>query len=206
MIIPRQFLECYAFCFGCSCNCILSDWNFVLYVPVGLLDFVCLLLDFVMLLFLVLHAIVPGGAYSSSFFFFFFTIHSSKFMVINQFFPSCFWCLAYEEFRQDEFSFGNRAVTHGGNQDREGALMSSKMGSSSTTELRPKTAEQSKPTSMPPASVMTRLILIMVWRKLIRNPNTYSSLIGLTWSLVSFKYALFICPTHFSYLFLWLFH
>ncbi|KAL6494340.1 Peptidyl-prolyl cis-trans isomerase NIMA-interacting protein 1 [Orobanche gracilis] len=41
---------------------------------------------------------------------------------------------------------------------------------------------------MPPASVMTRLILIMVWRKLIRNPNTYSSLIGLTWSLVSFRW------------------
>lgn len=41
---------------------------------------------------------------------------------------------------------------------------------------------------MPPASVMTRLILIMVWRKLIRNPNTYSSLIGLVWSLISFRY------------------
>jgi auxin efflux carrier family len=40
---------------------------------------------------------------------------------------------------------------------------------------------------MPPASVMTRLVLIMVWRKLIRNPNTYSSLLGLTWSLVSFR-------------------
>lgn len=40
---------------------------------------------------------------------------------------------------------------------------------------------------MPAASVMTRLILIMVWRKLIRNPNTYSSLIGLIWSLVSFR-------------------
>lgn len=40
---------------------------------------------------------------------------------------------------------------------------------------------------MPPASVMTRLILIMVWRKLIRNPNTYSSLLGLTWSLVSYR-------------------
>lgn len=40
---------------------------------------------------------------------------------------------------------------------------------------------------MPPTSVMTRLILIMVWRKLIRNPNTYSSLIGLIWSLVSFR-------------------
>ncbi|KAJ6408382.1 hypothetical protein OIU84_011655 [Salix udensis] len=43
---------------------------------------------------------------------------------------------------------------------------------------------------MPPTSVVTRLILIMVWRKLIRNPNTYSSLIGLTWSLVSFKWNL----------------
>ncbi|KAG2699549.1 hypothetical protein I3843_07G195600 [Carya illinoinensis] len=41
---------------------------------------------------------------------------------------------------------------------------------------------------MPPASVMTRLVFIMVWRKLIRNPNTYSSLLGLTWSLVSFRY------------------
>jgi auxin efflux carrier family len=40
---------------------------------------------------------------------------------------------------------------------------------------------------MPPTSVMTRLILIMVWRKLIRNPNTYSSLIGLVWSLVCFR-------------------
>lgn len=42
---------------------------------------------------------------------------------------------------------------------------------------------------MPPASVMTRLILIMVWRKLIRNPNTYSSLIGLAWSLIAFRLA-----------------
>ncbi|XP_038880002.1 auxin efflux carrier component 2 [Benincasa hispida] len=41
---------------------------------------------------------------------------------------------------------------------------------------------------MPPASVMTRLILIMVWRKLIRNPNTYSSLLGVAWSLVSYKW------------------
>ncbi|XP_038892566.1 auxin efflux carrier component 4-like [Benincasa hispida] len=41
---------------------------------------------------------------------------------------------------------------------------------------------------MPPTSVMTRLILIMVWRKLIRNPNTYSSLIGLVWSLIAFRW------------------
>jgi auxin efflux carrier family len=45
--------------------------------------------------------------------------------------------------------------------------------------------------AIPPASVMTRLILIMVWRKLIRNPNTYSSIIGLTWSLISFRYHTF---------------
>ncbi|GMP36661.1 hypothetical protein CsSME_00008717 [Camellia sinensis var. sinensis] len=47
---------------------------------------------------------------------------------------------------------------------------------------------EEKKHQMPPASVMTRLILIMVWRKLIRNPNTYSSLLGLIWSLVSFRY------------------
>ncbi|XP_018687037.2 probable auxin efflux carrier component 1c [Musa acuminata AAA Group] len=43
------------------------------------------------------------------------------------------------------------------------------------------------PTTMPPASVMAKLILVVVWRKLIRNPNNYASLIGLAWSLVSFK-------------------
>uniref|UniRef100_A0A7N0VAJ8 Auxin efflux carrier component n=1 Tax=Kalanchoe fedtschenkoi TaxID=63787 RepID=A0A7N0VAJ8_KALFE len=65
-----------------------------------------------------------------------------------------------------------------------------KFGSSSTAELHPKGGmqESSGRRNMPPASVMTRLILIMVWRKLIRNPNTYSSLIGLIWSLVSFRW------------------
>ncbi|KAG2683632.1 hypothetical protein I3843_10G040900 [Carya illinoinensis] len=91
----------------------------------------------------------------------------------------------HDEFGRDEFSFGNGPVTNG-----EGPVLS-KLGSSSTTELHPKAAgahDESKMASLPPASVMTRLILIMVWRKLIRNPNTYSSLIGLTWSLVSFKW------------------
>ncbi|KAL3535445.1 hypothetical protein ACH5RR_003906 [Cinchona calisaya] len=49
-------------------------------------------------------------------------------------------------------------------------------------------ADQAKRQQMPPAAVMTRLILIMVWRKLIRNPNTYSSLLGLIWSLISFRW------------------
>lgn len=38
-----------------------------------------------------------------------------------------------------------------------------------------------------PAGVMMRLILTMVWRRLIRNPNTYASVVGLTWSLISFR-------------------
>ncbi|KAF8022577.1 hypothetical protein BT93_F0173 [Corymbia citriodora subsp. variegata] len=67
---------------------------------------------------------------------------------------------------RNEFSFGNREnVPHEAEKVEDG-----------------------KPKAMPPSSVMTRLILIMVWRKLIRNPNTYSSLIGLTWSLVSFRW------------------
>ncbi|CAI9786652.1 unnamed protein product [Fraxinus pennsylvanica] len=83
----------------------------------------------------------------------------------------------------DEFSFGNKWGLNG--TDREGPVLS-KLGS--TSELRPKPDAEPKTTAMPPTSVMTRLILIMVWRKLIRNPNTYSSLIGLTCSLVSFKW------------------
>ncbi|KAK3134757.1 hypothetical protein QOZ80_5BG0410350 [Eleusine coracana subsp. coracana] len=39
-----------------------------------------------------------------------------------------------------------------------------------------------------PAGVMARLILTMVWRRLIRNPNTYASLVGLVWSLVAFRF------------------
>ncbi|KAL3504346.1 hypothetical protein ACH5RR_034187 [Cinchona calisaya] len=41
---------------------------------------------------------------------------------------------------------------------------------------------------MPNAFVMLRLILTMVGRKLSRNPNTYSSVLGLLWSLISFKW------------------
>lgn len=93
----------------------------------------------------------------------------------------------YEEYGGEDFSFGNKKAANG----TDGPTLS-KLGSSSTTELHPKTGVHgdSKNTSMPPASVMTRLILIMVWRKLIRNPNTYSSLIGLTWSLVSFRWGI----------------
>ena len=41
---------------------------------------------------------------------------------------------------------------------------------------------------MPRASVMINLILTMVWRNLMRNPNTYASVSGLVWSLIFFRY------------------
>lgn len=92
-----------------------------------------------------------------------------------------------EDFR---FSGGGGGGRDHGNEERrrEGSRGWSKLGSSSTAELDPKTAGTGK--NMPSANVMTRLILIMVWRKLIRNPNTYSSLIGIIWSLVSFRWNL----------------
>ncbi|GMH20208.1 hypothetical protein Nepgr_022049 [Nepenthes gracilis] len=92
----------------------------------------------------------------------------------------------YDEYGRDEFTFG-KPGTNGA--EGEGPTLS-KLGSSSTAELRPKGSgkDEANPTSMPPASVMTRLILIMVWRKLIRNPNTYSSLFGVAWSLICYKW------------------
>nr|AAN71616.1 PIN-like protein [Gossypium hirsutum] len=74
-----------------------------------------------------------------------------------------------EYMEREDFSFGNRGLEREMTNNHEG----DKVG-------------DGKPKTMPPASVITRLIIIMVWRKLIRNPNTYSSLRGLTWSLISF--------------------
>ncbi|KAI3729348.1 hypothetical protein L6452_18004 [Arctium lappa] len=48
--------------------------------------------------------------------------------------------------------------------------------------------EEGAGTQMPSATVMIRLILVTVWRKLVRNPNTYASIFGLIWSLVSFRW------------------
>ncbi|XP_019196172.1 PREDICTED: auxin efflux carrier component 1-like [Ipomoea nil] len=76
---------------------------------------------------------------------------------------------SYMESRE-EFMFGNRDVEILNNHEAD--------------DDDKKVGEK----AMPPTSVMTRLILIMVWRKLIRNPNTYSSLFGLTWSLISFRW------------------
>ncbi|CAA6660347.1 unnamed protein product [Spirodela intermedia] len=55
-------------------------------------------------------------------------------------------------------------------------------------EDEPEDPEEGIRQKMPPAGVMVRLILIMVVRKLLRNPNTYSSVLGLVWSLISFRW------------------
>ena len=82
---------------------------------------------------------------------------------------------------RDEFSFGNR-----GAMDRDAEAGDEKAAAATAVAGGDPNAVAA-PTAMPPTSVMTRLILIMVWRKLIRNPNTYSSLIGVIWSLVCFR-------------------
>lgn len=92
---------------------------------------------------------------------------------------------------EQQFSFAGKEEEGERPKDAENGL--NKLAPNSTA-LQSKTGlggaaggEASQRKNMPPASVMTRLILIMVWRKLIRNPNTYSSLIGLIWALVAFR-------------------
>ncbi|KAL6905674.1 hypothetical protein ACP4OV_003275 [Aristida adscensionis] len=92
---------------------------------------------------------------------------------------------AYDEYGRDDFSRNK----NGGAAEKGGPTLS-KLGSNSTAQLHPKDDGEVRPAAMPPASVMTRLILIMVWRKLIRNPNTYSSLLGVIWSLVSYRWGI----------------
>jgi auxin efflux carrier family protein len=97
-----------------------------------------------------------------------------------------------EEYGGDfRFSGGGKRSEEVEEGDREnGPEGLYKLGSSSTAELHPRgggPSDENRTHQMPPASVLTRLILIMVWRKLIRNPNTYSSLIGLVWSLIAFR-------------------
>ncbi len=70
--------------------------------------------------------------------------------------------------------------------DKDAPRLDKEFRSTSTAELAPKVEDlKAKGSSMPPRTVMFKLISVMTFRKLIRNPNTYSSLIGLVWSLIS---------------------
>ncbi|KAL3338609.1 hypothetical protein AABB24_027636 [Solanum stoloniferum] len=87
-----------------------------------------------------------------------------------------------QDFGGDEFSFG------GGDGKNKDEKKEEKEGLTGLHTGATGVQDSGTEKQMPPASVMTRLILIMVWRKLIRNPNTYSSLIGLIWSLISYRW------------------
>nr|WIC44214.1 auxin efflux carrier [Coryphopteris nipponica] len=87
----------------------------------------------------------------------------------------------------EDFSFGSRAKfpgETGGCADKHRQSISK----SSTGAHSPKLQGFGKPKEMPPAPVLAKLILRMVGRKLLQNPNTYSSLLGIIWSLIAFKW------------------
>ncbi|KAL3693402.1 hypothetical protein R1sor_007053 [Riccia sorocarpa] len=95
----------------------------------------------------------------------------------------------YDEYVREDFSFGySKGLAKDDDEDKDGPSLSKKFGSSSTAELTPKMPGDRRNPNMPPPRVMIKLILDMVFRKLVRNPNTYSSLFGLTWALISFKW------------------
>nr|WIC44217.1 auxin efflux carrier [Cyrtomium guizhouense] len=106
----------------------------------------------------------------------------------------------------EDFSFGSRAHLVGSpkhNQYEQDSKITNSNGV--TSKFHPATpsvnenTKSSKPITdinmnnmsrLPSSNVMIKLILQMVARKLIRNPNTYASLIGVTWSLISFRYGI----------------
>ena len=94
----------------------------------------------------------------------------------------------------EDFSFGSRAkfpneaTTPCAGEKQRQSVSKSSNGPHSPPPPPPKMLpEEGKPKEMPHASVLAKLILRMVGRKLLQNPNTYSSLLGLVWSLISFK-------------------
>ncbi|KAH0681786.1 hypothetical protein KY289_019538 [Solanum tuberosum] len=91
-----------------------------------------------------------------------------------------------QDFGGEEFSFGGDVGGSDGKNKDEKKEEKEGLTGLNTGATGVQDSDTGK--QMPPASVMTRLILIMVWRKLIRNPNTYSSLIGLIWSLISYRW------------------
>lgn len=99
----------------------------------------------------------------------------------------------YDEYTREDFSFGNRNDLKLEDIDKDGPRLDNKFGSTSTAELTPKLPEDEAAKSMPPSTVMIKLIAVMTFRKLIWNPNTYSSLLGVIWSLVAFRYLIRVC-------------
>ncbi|MQL70617.1 hypothetical protein Taro_002940, partial [Colocasia esculenta] len=60
-------------------------------------------------------------------------------------------------------------------------------GGTDAQEVQFKHSEE-EPGATPQRKVKVRLVLLKVWQKLIRNPNTYSSCAGVMWALISFRW------------------
>ncbi|KAI5062929.1 hypothetical protein GOP47_0021476 [Adiantum capillus-veneris] len=87
----------------------------------------------------------------------------------------------------EDFSFGSR-VKFPGETGISAEKHRQSISKSSTGAFSPKLQGFGKPKEMPPTPVLAKLILRMVGRKLLQNPNTYSSLLGIIWSLIAFKW------------------
>ncbi|GLJ15704.1 hypothetical protein SUGI_0258500 [Cryptomeria japonica] len=99
-----------------------------------------------------------------------------------------------EEYLQGQnFSYGNKdtMVANARSEDREGPRLS-KFTSSSTAALTPRILGEAdgKGNKSPHAVAMISLIINMVFRKLVRNPNSYASVVGIVWALVSYRWHL----------------
>nr|AJP06343.1 PIN4 [Pinus tabuliformis] len=98
---------------------------------------------------------------------------------------------AEEDPQEEDLSFGNKGTMMANvrSGDKDGPRLS-KFTSSSTAALTPRLLGEAdgERNESPPAVVMINLILNMVWRKLVRNPNTYASVIGITWALISYRW------------------
>lgn len=102
---------------------------------------------------------------------------------------------AEEDPQEEDFSFGSKGmIANARTGDKDGPRLS-KFTSSSTAALTPRLLGEAvgERNESPPAVVMINLILNMVWRKLVRNPNTYASVIGISWALTSYRWH-FVMP------------
>ena len=97
---------------------------------------------------------------------------------------------AEEELQEEDFSFASKGMmANARTGDKDGPRLS-KFTSSSTAALTPRLLGEAvgELNESPLAVVMINLILNLVWPKLVRNPNSYASVIGNSWALTSYRH------------------
>ncbi|KAL7000980.1 Peptidyl-prolyl cis-trans isomerase pin4 [Sarracenia purpurea var. burkii] len=100
-----------------------------------------------------------------------------------------------ENFGEKDINFGEGGSDAGDEKrkeerEKDGLTCHFRSDSNSITELNSNATKSFNSVTskqMPPTNVLIRLILTMVWRRVIRNPSIHSSVIGLVWSLIAFR-------------------